>query len=113
MKHGEKFVVDFPKFDGDPSSLPKADMMSVELCVDGSIIYEANGQTTVELPVNHDSPYDRGYQDELAGIGFYSNPYPENTTEFRRWVDGKVQAIIDARTHEAKTSTHETKTAAE
>ena len=46
------FVVDFPKFDGDPNDLPKATVLSVEICADGSIIYESNGRTSVELPVN-------------------------------------------------------------
>jgi hypothetical protein len=41
--------------------------------------------------------YDCGYEDEVAGKGFFDNPYPDNTTEARRWVDGKVQAIIDLR----------------
>lgn len=30
--HGS-FVMDFPKFEGDPAQLPKADVMEVELCL--------------------------------------------------------------------------------
>lgn len=58
MKAGDSFVVDFPKFAGDPASLPRADVLSVEICADGSIIYESGGLTSVELPVN-DVPYCR------------------------------------------------------
>lgn len=47
----DTFVVEFPKFDGDPSDLPKANVLSVEICVDGSIIYESDGRTSVELSV--------------------------------------------------------------
>lgn len=41
--------------------------------------------------------YRRGYDDELNGVGWLNNPFPDSTTEARRWVDGKVQAIVDAR----------------
>jgi hypothetical protein len=47
--------------------------------------------------VSNDEAYERGYADYKAGIGIYQNPYPENTVEFRRWVDGRVQAIVDER----------------
>lgn len=42
--------------------------------------------------------YEKGYQSEQAGVGWFENPYRDHTTEARRWVDGKVQAIIDERT---------------
>lgn len=45
--------------------------------------------------MSSDIPYERGYRDYQNGVGIYENPYPENTVEFRRWVDGRVQSIID------------------
>lgn len=44
-----------------------------------------------------DEAFKRGYDDEMAGVSWLANPYPENTTEARRWVDGKVKAIQDKR----------------
>jgi hypothetical protein len=41
-----------------------------------------------------DEAYRLGY--ESTG-SFYDNPYKDGTDEARRWVDGKVQAIIDVR----------------
>lgn len=69
------FVVDFPKFDGDPESLPKADVLSVELCADGSVIYESNGRMSVELPVN----------DEFKGvdINFTAPSWLQHETQAR------------------------------
>jgi hypothetical protein len=46
----DSFTLDFPKFEGDPKDLPKADIMEVELCQDGSIVYKTDGVTTIELP---------------------------------------------------------------
>ena len=47
--HGS-FVMDFPKFEGDPEQLPKADVMEVTLFLDGSVVYKIDGLTTVEFP---------------------------------------------------------------
>lgn len=44
-----------------------------------------------------DLAYPVGYTDYQAGKSIYDNPFPEGTVEFRRWVDGRVQAIIDER----------------
>lgn len=46
--------------------------------------------------MNEDA-FKRGYDDELAGVSWLANPYPEKSVEFRRWVDGKVEAIIAVR----------------
>jgi hypothetical protein len=29
---------------------PKADVMEVEICLDGSVVYKSGGLTTIELP---------------------------------------------------------------
>ena len=41
-----------------------------------------------------DNAFEEGYESKL---GFLNNPYPDGSVESRRWVDGHVQAIIDAR----------------
>jgi hypothetical protein len=42
-----------------------------------------------------DDPYHLGRTQYPCSI--YSNPYRENTVEFRRWIDGWVQGVIDER----------------
>lgn len=44
-----------------------------------------------------DDAFKRGFDDEIAGISWLKNPYPENSVESRRWVDGKVEAIKSKR----------------
>lgn len=44
-----------------------------------------------------DEAYERGYLDHFCGKTFYDNPFEDGTTEARRWVDGRVQGIIDER----------------
>jgi hypothetical protein len=55
VKDGDSLVVDFPRFEGSPDQLPRTDVMSVEICVDGSIIYESGGLMTVEMPLRDDA----------------------------------------------------------
>jgi hypothetical protein len=42
-----------------------------------------------------DVAHERSYRDYQNGVGIYGNPYPENTIEFRRWVDDWVESVID------------------
>ena len=56
MTHGDSFIVVFPRFDGEPEDLPKATIMEVEIFRDGSIVYKADGCTTVEVPKFGQSP---------------------------------------------------------
>lgn len=53
----------------------------------------------------NDEAYNRGYGEPVEK-SFYDNPYPEGSTEFRRWVDGKVQAIIDGRSAPKSAGAH-------
>lgn len=38
-------------------------------------------------------PFVHGYVDFLAGKGFLDNPYPQDTNDFRIWIDGYVRAL--------------------
>lgn len=36
-----------------------------------------------------------GYDAERIGMGFLDNPYPQDSVNARRWVDGYVQSMQD------------------
>lgn len=38
-----------------------------------------------------------GYHDEMLGLGFLDNPYPQDSTQARQWVDGYVRSMIERR----------------
>lgn len=44
-----------------------------------------------------DEWYTRGYEDEKKNLRFLDNPYPQDSLEFRRWIDGYVKSMQDRR----------------
>jgi hypothetical protein len=45
-------------------------------------------------------PFERGYAAERQGLGFLDNPYPQDSTEARVWVDGYVKSMQDSRANQ-------------